>query len=643
MFVEERRGMRQDRLATAVGTVLFLDALRVFLPSLITLFGQAGSTSPALMGAYALAWFLAPLPFVLLARRVPPAATAFAAAGLLAAGRLGLQATDGGDAQLYAASATVGAGTVWLACTAAATAVDGRLRGAEVMVGVVAGVAASAVVHTLVGTVDLAWRPAPVAWGPVAAAVALFVLLLVRVHRTGPAPARPAPPRAWLALGPLLFLGGLYTANPAVGQTLAESPLGAAAVSTGAVLSVAAALYPRALSGRRWAALAALLAALLCLGWAPSSGAGAVLSTAAPVVGQFALAACAGWAVRPVRSEATATRTGLCASGGLLLLVVLVFAFYAAYDLYAPNGYVPFVALAALAAAVASRGGATARPREVPTRRALAATAGIGALTLATTALHPLATAPPPAVHTRGEGLRVAAYNVRMGYGMDGRLAVREQAVALRGLAPDVVVLSEVDRGWMLNGGHDGLSMLAAELGMTAYWGPADGPFWGDAVLTSLPVTRQRAHRLTPSGPTGAQALEVTVDWEGTAVTVVSTHVQPRDYGFGDDGSRQQLRDIARIALDAGERGTPVVVAGDLNVEPDNPAWALLTEHGLADAFDDVRPFPTLPGGTGSDQQIDHVLHTGDLQAGDPANPDVPHSDHRPVAVTLTPVPGAAD
>ncbi|WP_435109073.1 hypothetical protein [Nocardiopsis synnemataformans] len=63
-----------------------------------------------------------------------------------------------------------------------------------------------------------------------------------------------------------------------------------------------------------------------------------------------------------------------------------------------------------------------------------------------------------------------------------------------------------------------------------------------------------------------------------------------------------------------------------------------LTEHGLLDAFRDARPFPTLPGETGSDQQIDHVLHTGDLVPSDPANPDVPHSDHRPVAVTLTPV-----
>lgn len=639
MFTEGWRDMRQDRLAVAVGTILFLDALRVFLPSLITLFGQAGSTSPEMMGAFALAWFLAPFPFVLLARRVPPATMAFASAVLMAAGRLALQATDGGSPQLYASAATVGAGAVWLVCTAMASTVDGRLRGRETVVGVVAGIAASTVIHTLFGTVDFMWWSGPMAWGQPVTAVALFILLLSRIRGTPATPVRPVPPRAWFALGPLFFLTGLYTANPAVGQTVVESPLGAAAVATGAVLSVAATIHPRTLSGSRWTALGVLMAVLLWLWWASSSpdgatGMGGALSLTALVAGQFALAACAGWAVRTEGPQAGITRTGLASASGLLLFVVLVFGFYSAYDLHITNEYVPFAALVLLVPAVLSR----ARGRgEAPGRRGLAVTAGLGALTLITTLLHPLAQASAPAVDGQGGGLRVAAYNVRMGFGMDGRLSIPEQVQALRDLAPDIVVLSEVDRGWLLNGGHDGLSMLAEGLGMTAYWGPADGPLWGDAVLTSLPVTREERHALTPSGPTGAQALEVTVDWRGTEVTVVSTHVQPVDYGFGEETSRQQLRDIARIALQARKRGDPVVVAGDLNVEPDNPAWDILTGHGMLDAFHDVRPFPTLPGQTGSDQQIDHVLHSEDLVPGDPANPDVPYSDHRPVAVTLSP------
>lgn len=633
--------MRRDLLAAAVGTVLLLDALRVFLPSLITVFGQAGTTDPALMGAFALAWFLAPFPFVPLARRIPPTALAGAAAVVMAAGRLALQATEGGDPQLYVSAATVGAGTVWLVCTAQASAVDGRLRGREVVTGIVAAIAATAVVRSLFGAIDLVWWPTPLAWAPVTAEVGLLLLLLLNVRDTAPEPARPVPPRAWLVLGPLFFLTGLYTANPAVGQTLAGSPLGAAAVATGAVLSVGLVRRPLLLGRSRWAAPAVLLAALAWLAWASSDGvspgAAALSSTAALVAGQLALAACAGRAVLARPERASAARSGLAAASGLLVFVVLVFAFYSAYDLYVPNAYVPFLAAVLLLPAVSSPVPETGGP---PRPRALALTAGAAALTLAATALWPgfAARTFAPAPAGGAEGLRVAAYNVRMGFGMDGRFSVTEQAEALRRLDADVVVLSEVDRGWLLNGGNDGLSRLALELGMAAHWGPADGPLWGDAVLTSLPVTRERRHPLTPSGPTGAQALEVTVDHGGTAVTVVSTHVQPADYDFRAESSRRQLSEIAEIARRAGERGTPVVVAGDLNIEPDDPAWGLLTEHGLLDAFRDARPFPTLPGETGSDQQIDHVLHTGDLAPSDPANPDVPHSDHRPVAVTLTPV-----
>ncbi|WP_446218972.1 endonuclease/exonuclease/phosphatase family protein [Micromonospora sp. IBHARD004] len=49
-------------------------------------------------------------------------------------------------------------------------------------------------------------------------------------------------------------------------------------------------------------------------------------------------------------------------------------------------------------------------------------------------------------------GVRVVAYNIRMGFGLDGRLDLDGLARAVTGSRPDVVVLSEVDRGWLLNG-----------------------------------------------------------------------------------------------------------------------------------------------------------------------------------------------
>ena len=39
-------------LATALGIVLLVDVLRVFLPSVITVFGQAADTPAELLGAF---------------------------------------------------------------------------------------------------------------------------------------------------------------------------------------------------------------------------------------------------------------------------------------------------------------------------------------------------------------------------------------------------------------------------------------------------------------------------------------------------------------------------------------------------------------------------------------------------------------
>lgn len=626
--------MHQGRLVTMLGTVLFLDVLRAFLPSLITLFGQAGSTGPELMGAFALVWFLTPLPLVFLARRFPPLALSLSAGVLLAIGRVALQATEGGDPQLYLSSILVGTGAVWLVCTVMTTATDGRMSAHGVMTGMVAGVAVSAALHTALGTVDLLWRDGASAWIGATVPAPLFAALTIRILRAPAAPPKPTRHRTWLAVGPLFLLSGLYTANPAVAETVGGSHLAAAALAAVAVLSVALAAHPGRLTLDPLLPLTVLLAALVTLWLAellPGDvpGAPPAWTLAVLTLGQLALAACVGWAATHTTTTASTRRTGVLATAGLMGFAGMLFAFYAAYDLHISNTYVPFAALLPLAVAVLPRSGSPAPP--VP-RHVLPVAVVTTVLTLVVTALLPPPRPAASAPITDTDTLRVAAYNVRMGFGVDGRLSTAEQAEVLRGLDAEVIALSEVDRGWLLNGSHDGLSMLAGHLGMTAYWGPADGPFWGDALLTDLPVDHVRGHTLPDSGPTGAQALEVTLDWSGTEVTVFSTHLQPRGHDADDPSARAQLDALMEIVGAAHERGGPVVVAGDLNLEPEE-----LPRGGLLhDAFADVRPFPTMVAATRSDQQIDHILTTGELTASDPANPDVPYSDHRPVAVTLT-------
>ena len=177
-----------------------------------------------------------------------------------------------------------------------------------------------------------------------------------------------------------------------------------------------------------------------------------------------------------------------------------------------------------------------------------------------------------------------------------------EQADALRGLDPDVIVMSEIDRAWLLNGGHDDLRLIASRLGLQFVWAPAADEMWGDALLTNLPITSVRNHVLPRGGPTGAQALEVGLRWNDRDITVISTHLQPPKNWEPLD-QVEALADIVRAAP------KPAILAGDLNLQPGEPAWNALLAAGLTDAMAAVRPFNTIPT-PGDPQQIDQILFT---------------------------------
>lgn len=165
------------RLDVTLGVVVLVDVLRVFLPSLITLFGRAGSTPAEMMGLYALSWFVLAFLTVPLARSVRPPLIALGAAGLLLLARLVLQLTDGGDPQLYVSGLGLLAGLVWLVATAMGSR-DAR----PVTGGVIAGLAASTVVHAALDGIDLMWRPGAVPWMLLLVELLLFCAFTIRAE-----------------------------------------------------------------------------------------------------------------------------------------------------------------------------------------------------------------------------------------------------------------------------------------------------------------------------------------------------------------------------------------------------------------------------------------------------------------------------
>ncbi|MFC4336295.1 endonuclease/exonuclease/phosphatase family protein [Salininema proteolyticum] len=615
------------RFELALLSYLLLELLAVFLPGLTTVVGDAGSTPAELMGAYALGTFLLPFALLLLTGRLrrKVALLRFFALGAIAA-RTALPFTP--DGWPMAATATAGTVAALTYLALATRFIPVRAFFASVFLAV----AARTTLGALWPGPDLVWRDGlvPTAVGGLLALAAIAAVIGARHH------AAESHPASFFLLGPALFLSLLYFANgPFAIASTGTAPFAVAlAAPTAAWAAFGVIGFKSEIRPGPW-----LWGGILVLGTALTTfatrvgGDGPGLPAVAfSAVGFLALAFLLGQACALPRRPNGSPSTWLLL--GFLAFLLLTFAYFAAYDMGYPNGSVPFLAAAALTAAAFAvhRSSRECQPLLTPPFRkrwavvpALAAAAGI---VVAHLPAAPATTAVP-------DSIRLAAYNIRMGFGQDGGYAVPEQIAALRNLDADLVVLTEVDRGWMLNGGQDTLREFAAAMDMEVHWAPAADSLWGDALLSRFPV-ETRSRPLPESGPTGAQALEARFDWHREPVSLFATHFQP---AYEEDGSWAdywQVNSLGRRVGTAVEEGRHVIVAGDLNLSPAGPtgsAWDRLTGWGLEDPLAPYRPFPT---SLGDGAQIDHILASPGVSAAEADNPAVRHSDHRPIAATLT-------
>ncbi|MGZ8636249.1 MAG: endonuclease/exonuclease/phosphatase family protein [Actinomycetota bacterium] len=228
--------------------------------------------------------------------------------------------------------------------------------------------------------------------------------------------------------------------------------------------------------------------------------------------------------------------------------------------------------------------------------------------------------------------LRVVQYNIRGALDPLGRLDPDEVARAIASSDPDVVILQEVARGWPIFGAGDVLARIQQRLDMPYRFEPAaDGQF-GNAILSRLPM------RLVSSGPLpevpGEQArsfLAVRLDVGARAsLLVVAGHLE------GDD--------VAQIEalLDAWGGTSPAIVAGDLNMQPDDVGnVGRFTGAGLVDAEgatgDPCRTTSTEP--TSECDRVSWVFLTPDLRILGFRIGTVAASDHLPVHVQIA-LPG---
>jgi endonuclease/exonuclease/phosphatase family metal-dependent hydrolase len=227
--------------------------------------------------------------------------------------------------------------------------------------------------------------------------------------------------------------------------------------------------------------------------------------------------------------------------------------------------------------------------------------------------------------------LEVILANVHMGFDDRGRFTAPEMARLFAAEDADVVVLNEVDRGWLTTGSHDVGRVLEVGSGLRMVFAPAADDVWGNAILTHLPVSEVVVERL----PRGRDAmwrsvLVVVLDLpDGDQVAVVATHLSHVDEQ--GDTRLPQAQAVAGIVARMRERGLPVVVAGDLNADADGAELA-----AFAGLVVDAGPIgvPTYPS-SGPRVRIDHVLVSPEIAVVRRRVMDARLSDHRFVQVTL--------
>jgi endonuclease/exonuclease/phosphatase family metal-dependent hydrolase len=227
--------------------------------------------------------------------------------------------------------------------------------------------------------------------------------------------------------------------------------------------------------------------------------------------------------------------------------------------------------------------------------------------------------------------LRVMTYNIHQGFnaGQIGSLDRLVEVVSQAG--PDVLLLQEVVRGWMIDQQHDALSVLSERLGLHYVFAPNIGDLYGNAILSRYPMADvKRVHfasqpslRHQPRGAVGVRIGEV---------LIVTTHLD--EVSDSSAIRQEQVRTILREW--DGEK--VAIIAGDMNAEPDALEMSLFTEAGYGDLASAVGA--TTTGDEATAKRIDYIWGIGVMPQGPPVKIGSPGaSDHLALVVNVTKPP----
>ena len=604
---------------SALITLLGLQSIRVFLTGLVWVVGE--TSDRVLLGVLALAAFASTIlawPLIRLIGRRP---TVLLAASVLAVARVADQATANPVADVYLGLVGTLAFT-WLVVSFLG------IRGRESGCGMAAGMALDVAARAGFLTVDVPFSSSPAAMAiTLMTSAGVLVLAYAGSVAAGPVSSRSS---SWtvagIPAGLLLFM--LVSGN--FGQVSSTGgldwPSTAALVTAGAVIGLGWTALPGA--GRWKAASPVVAVGLLIAGLALFRLTG--YGWAVVLLGA-ALARLLAWMPAvPGPDIASGAKSGarvpaIAGTLGFVLFFIFTFVFY---SFYAPEWVLVASALVALLAG--GLGAFRLAPAPAPNRVTAATVLVVLVLALAPGAARAALDRPEiePRAASGTDTVRIVNYNIRQGFGVSNRWDLEAVAAEIERHDPDIVVLQEVGRGWVISGMSDQLFWLSRRLGMNAQFGSNVGDLWGNALLTNF-VARSENHRFDNPGRVPRGVLQTFVLFGGSGVRVLTPHLDHED-----DGAPTRLNQIDTV-LEVWGGDPRTLIIGDFNAEPDSAEYSRITDAGLRDLLLEAgSAVPTYPSDD-PEERIDYAFASSDLEVARADAPKSLASDHFPIVIEL--------
>jgi len=317
----------------------------------------------------------------------------------------------------------------------------------------------------------------------------------------------------------------------------------------------------------------------------------------------------------PLKVTGSPAAVTLALALGWLVFVGTAFGFYAFWA-YLPAVYAA-VAVVAVAALLVPGG-------TLPAWRALPI--ALVPIVVGVPLIALLLTAQSPAIEVPRNTFRVMTYNIHQGFNA-GQVPSLDMLVdVISRESPDVLVLQEVVRGWMIDEQHDALSVLAERLGMPYVFSPNIGDLYGNAILSRFPMTDVKRVRFAvqPSvrhQPRGAVGVHI------GDVLIVTTHLDE----IADSSAIRQEQ--VRTILREWDGETVAIIAGDMNAEPGSLEMSLFSEAGYGDLAEPAGATTTMDD---PPTRIDYIWGIGVIGSSPHTVLALGASDHRAVVVNVT-------